>query len=90
MDLFKFIHPFIAKTIDRMNLQNGADYKPDSEQPAPVAVHQSPVLFVPAGMRHLAMNPMCFKCDPPAAPDKPYVSKLNYGFVSAVLFKTCL
>ena len=90
LDLFKFIHPFLIKAVDRINLQNSADYKPESELPAPAPVYQTPVMFLPTGMRHLAMNPICFKCDPPAAPDKPYVSKLNYGFVSAVLFKTCL
>lgn len=82
LDLFKYIHPFMQKAVERINLQSAAEYKPPTENDLqasapPVAVYQTPVMFVPTGMRELAKNPICFKCDPPAAPDKPYVSFLT-------------
>lgn len=82
LDLYTFIHAYMAKTIDRYNALAHAEHKPAAEGeapvPPPVSVHQTPVLFVPHGPEGLAMarNPVCYKCDPPAAPEKPYVSEM--------------
>lgn len=37
---------------------------------------QSPILLVPKKYPSAANNPICFRCGPPAAPERPYVSYL--------------
>lgn len=74
LDLFTFVRAYVAKTVDRYNALAQAEYRPEGEQPAPVPAHQSPLLFVPQGHPEMAKNPVCYKCDPPAPPEKPYVS----------------
>ena len=77
LDLYTFIHAYMGKHIERLNAQNLSEYSPDSELPAPVPVYQSPVLFIPHNQSDLARNPVCYKCEPPAAPEKPYVSTIS-------------
>jgi hypothetical protein len=74
LDIYTFVRAFVSKTVERYSALAQAEYRPESEQPAPVPVHQSPVLFVPQGHLEMASNPVCFKCEPPAAPEKPFVS----------------
>lgn len=73
LDLYTNIRSYMARTIERLNALAQAEYRPESEQPPPVPVYQTPALFVPQGHLEMANNPVCFKCDPPAAPEKPYV-----------------
>lgn len=87
LDMFQYIRAFISKTVERINTQNSTEYRPESQLPVPVSVYQTPVLFVPSGMRQLAKNPIFFKCDPPAAPDRPYVSiRMAFSRLNGIFF----
>jgi hypothetical protein len=74
LDVYAFVHAFMVKSIDKYNAQNLAEHNPEGELPAPVVVHQTPVLFTPHGHAEMAKNPICYKCETPVAPEKPYVS----------------
>lgn len=39
----------------------------------PADFNQNPLLFVPRNNAKAAKNPICIRCGPPAAPDKPFV-----------------
>ena len=76
IDIFRFVHNHVTSTIERYNARNIAEYKPepDTEPTPPAPFIQSPVMFVPENCPQFIYNPICYRCGPPAAPDKPYVS----------------
>lgn len=49
------------------------DHKAVIRSVNPVDFNQNPLLFVPKNNAKAAKNPICIRCGPPAAPDKPFV-----------------
>jgi len=43
---------------------------------------QSPVLFIPANNPKSGKNPICFRCGPPAAPEKPYIVRTGINDIA--------
>ena len=76
LDLYTYVHNYMSKTTERLNLTYASEYKTDSDQPPPVPVFQTPVMFTPAGHGDMVNFPICMRCDPPVAPERPYVRTL--------------
>ena len=83
LDLYTFIHQYMLKTTERMNLTNTSEYNPESELPPPVLVYQTPVMFTPVGHGDMVDNPVCMRCEPPIPPERPYVSAMFVKCLSA-------
>lgn len=90
MDLYNYLHSYVSKTTDRLNLTAASEYNPESGQPAPVPMHQTPVMFSPAGHADMVTNPICMRCEPPSAPERPYVSSIFMSSSWPRYFSTCL
>lgn len=73
MDFFTYIFAYMKQTTERLNLTATSEHNPESELPAPVPVYQTPVMFTPAGHGDMVNNPICIRCEPPIAPERPYV-----------------
>lgn len=58
------------------NNNNNTTAIPVVAPPPPPVLTQSPVLFILPGYEQHQNIPVCFRCGPPAAPDRPYVSFL--------------
>jgi hypothetical protein len=87
-DLYKLLVKNVSSTIERINLRNTAEYHPESGDPPPAALLMSPVMFVPQGAFHLANNPICYRCGPPPAPEKPYVRcRVTLLYLFSMLFE---
>lgn len=87
----------IAPPLAVVAVEPGADpaAAPPAAPPAPDAtalaavnaINQSPVIIIPHGKHHqldYLRNPVCFKCGPPAPPEKPFVSLFPLNDVALV------
>eukprot|EP01032_Pedospumella_encystans_P024737 gene24737-27963_t len=77
LDLYTFIHQYMQKTTERMNLTNTSEYNPESELPPPVLLYQTPVMFTPVGHGDMVDNPVCMRCEPPIPPERPYIIRIG-------------
>lgn len=75
-DVFRFIRRQFKAELARINAANQAGFiNPDDELGATplLEMRQTPLLFLPPGKPQMIRNPICFRCGPPAAPERPYV-----------------
>ena len=85
---FRFLLSFMKKEIMRINAAAAAGFEnPDDEIAGAPVVNMSPVLFIPPKNQDALNNPICFRCGPPAAPERPYVSTATvpYSLPSSIL-----
>lgn len=76
LDLFKFIHHKIKADVTRMKAAI-ADGEGNAESKRK-AINQSPIIVAPPKSPQLLLNPICYKCSAPDAPETPFVSTYRY------------
>jgi len=59
-----------------------ADFKQKKDSINAISFAQSPVLFIPANNPKSGKNPICFRCGPPAAPEKPYIVRTGVNDIA--------
>jgi hypothetical protein len=53
-------------------------------------MNQSPIIVVPSQSQYLLCNPVGYRCGPPPAPERPFVSDLSYILLLFYcLFQNC-
>lgn len=59
-----------------------ADIKQKKDALNAASFAQSPVLFIPTNNPKSGKNPVCFRCGPPAAPEKPYIVRTGINDIA--------
>lgn len=88
-DIFRFVHAHVKREVEAIKAAAlAAIPESNTDESIPAGIHamnQSPLLILPPGhhAEQYLSNPVCYRCGPPAAPDKPFVS---WKFVVACCF----